>query len=307
MKWLFLTAAFATIPTCRDHASPPRAVAVAEDGALALTLATYNIRYENPADTEWRAWPQRMVRLVRSLHAMNPDVFGVQECQHGQAADLRASLLNYDFHGVGRDDGRRGGEYAAIFFRRDRFEKTAGGTFWLSDVPETPGSRTWGNGYTRSVAWVRLVDRSSGRGFYVFNTHWDHRSQHSREMAAPLIAQRIDQREHPDEPIVLLGDFNATEGNPAIDYFTGHRVELAGTTRPKWEHSLIDTYHLLHPNERNRRTLHLWRGSRSGWLKVDHILVSQGATVEAADIRVEATREEEASDHFPVWAKVRWP
>jgi endonuclease/exonuclease/phosphatase family metal-dependent hydrolase len=291
---------------CRK-AEPPKDAPLARGGALHLTLATFNIRYEDPAERDWRAWPQRIGRVVRSIRGMDPDVFGIQESLHGQSADLRASLPDYGFHGIGREDGKRAGEYAAILFRRDRFEKRDGGTFWLSDFPEQPGSRTWGNGYARTATWVRLIDRASGRGFYVFNTHWDHRNQHSREKAAPLLASRIDQRDHPGEPVVLLGDFNATEGNPAVDYFIGKAVSLAGSPVAPWPHALTDTYQRLHAGVKDRRTLHFWQGHRTGWAKVDHILVSRGAKIEAADIRIEKAREDQPSDHFPVWARVRWP
>ncbi len=306
MRFLFLCSLLALLTACRPK-EPLKAVAVSEDGALSLTLATFNIRYEDPSERDWRAWPNRIGRVVRSIRTIQPDIFGIQESVHGQSADLRASLPDYDFHGIGRDDGKRGGEYAAILFRRDRFEQTDGGTFWLSDFPEQAGSKTWGNGYPRVAAWVRLVDRSSGRGFQVFNTHWDHRNQISREKAATLLAQRIDARSHPEEPLILLGDFNATEGNPAVDYFIGKSVTLAGKPMPAWKAPLTDTYQLLHAGVKNRRTLHFWEGHRTGWAKVDHILVSSGAKVEASDIRIEASREEQPSDHFPVWAKVRWP
>lgn len=296
----------ALLPGCRDD-TPPRAVPLAGDGALVLSLATLNLRYENPDETGWRAWPNRIDRVLGSIRAMDPDVLGIQESLHGQSADLRASLPDYDFHGIGREDGKRRGEYTALLFRRDRFEPQDGGTFWLSDHPDQPGSTTWGNGYPRTATWLRLIDRASGRGFYVFNTHWDHRNQYSRERAATLIAGRIGQRQHPAEPVVLLGDFNATEGNPALDYFTGKPVSLAGRPAPRPADSLVDTFQALHPGVRNRRTLHMWRGHRDGWAKVDHILVSRGADIAAAGIRIEGSPEAEPSDHFPVWAKVRWP
>lgn len=294
------------LPACR-RPDPPKAVPVTAGGALELTVASFNIRYENPSDRAWRAWPNRLDRVVGSIRAIDPDVLGIQEALHGQAADLRASLPDYDFHGIGRDDGRRAGEYSAILFRRDRFERVDGGTFWLSDTPERPGSASWGNDIPRLVTWVRLVDRASGRAFHLFNTHWDHRSQKSREHAAPLIARRIDDRAHPGEPLVLLGDFNATEGNPAVDYFIGKPVTLAGRAFPAWRSALVDTYQTLHPGVKDRRTLHFWEGHRSGWAKVDHILASRGVVVEAADIRIEKSRSAQPSDHFPVWAKLRWP
>ena len=170
------------------------------------------------------------------------------------------------------------------------------GTFWLSDTPEVPGSRTWGNEIPRVAAWVRLIDLATGRGFYVFNTHWDHKNQPSREQASLLIASRIDARRHADEPVALIGDFNSNETNPGIIYLTGRRVQVAGAERV-WANGLLDTYQALHPGEKNRRTLHFWKGNRDGAVKVDHILVSRGARIEESAIVTED--QPMVSDHFP--------
>lgn len=279
---------------CRKKEAP-RAVAVREDGALELSLCSFNVRYENDSDRSWRAWPNRIDRVVRTIRHLDPDVMGIQEALHGQAADLRASLPDYGFFGIGRDDGNRAGEYAAIFYKADRFEPdpTEGGTFWLSDFPQQPGSKTWGNSVVRCTTWLRLTDRTTGRGFYVYNTHFDHRHQDSRVKSGALIVERIADRAHPDEPVVLLGDFNAVESNPAVQKFTA-----AGLT---------DTYQALHPHQANRRTLHFWSGDASGSLKVDHILVSQGAEILGADIHRAGTRKTQPSDHYPVWARIIWP
>lgn len=296
----------ACVSSCRRESAPPRAVAVREDGAIALGLMSFNIRYENPEDLHSRSWRQRVAGSVRMIRREKPDIIGVQEALHGQIADLRASLPGYGFHGVGRDDGARAGEYSGIFYRNDRFRPDPGdhGTFWLSDTPETPGSRTWGNEIPRVAAWIRLVDLATMRGFYVFNTHWDHRSQPSRERAALLMASRIDGRLHPDEPVALIGDFNAIESNPGMAYLAGSRSTVAGREET-WPNGLVDVYQRLRPGEKNRRTLHFWTGSREGGVKVDHILVSRGAAIEAADIV--STDRPDVSDHFPVTARVVFP
>jgi endonuclease/exonuclease/phosphatase family metal-dependent hydrolase len=184
------------------------------------------VRYENGEDVGSRAWRQRVPGIVRMIREESPDVIGIQEARHGQAADLWASLPDYEFTGQARDDGKRGGEYSGILFRRDRFEADTAdqGTLWLSDTPHQPGSKTWGNGVPRTLTWLRLTDRATQRGFYVFNTHWDHRHQGSREQSARLTAQRVRDRKHADEPVVLLGDFNAVENNPAVV----HLVSEAG-------------------------------------------------------------------------------
>ncbi len=295
---------------CRKEA-PPKTVAIREDGVLELTLCSFNVRYEGDQDKSWRAWPNRIDRVVKSLREIDPDVFGIQEALHGQAADLRASMTDYGFFGVGRDDGKHDGEYAAILWKKDRFAPDVEdqGTFWLSDTPEKAGSKSWGNEVVRVVTWVRLGDRSTGRSFYVFNTHWDHRSQASRERAAPLIAARIDGRKHPEDPVILVGDFNATRGNPAVDYFVGERVMLSGKNLGPWSGAMKDPYQMLKGGEKNRRTLHFWEaddGSRLDRLKVDHIFVNGEAKLFDAGICKAATREAQASDHYAVWARAAW-
>jgi len=298
----------ASLTSCRRErvSGPPKAVAVREDGAIKLTLMSFNVRYENDEDWGGRSWRQRVPGAVHMIRRENPDIIGVQEALHGQAADLWASMPNHEFVGVGRDDGLRSGEYSGVFYRKDRFRPDADdqGTFWLSDTPAEPGSHTWGNEIPRVAAWVRLVDLATQRGFYVFNTHWDHRNQPSRERAALLIAQRIDGRKHPDEPVVLLGDFNSIESNSGIVYLTGEIEVVAGKSQ-SWPNGLIDVYQAMHPGERNRRTLHFWKDSREGELKVDHILVSQGARIQQAEII--SSDKPMVSDHFPVTAKVIFP
>ena len=284
----------------------PRAVAVEETGRMELKLMSFNVRYENAEDLGSRAWRRRIAGAVGMIRSEFPDVIGVQEALHGQAADLWASLPDYEFFGIGRDDGRRAGEYAGIFYRRDRFEAdfSDGGTFWLSGTPELPGSKSWGNEIPRVATWLKLVDRSTQRAFYVFNTHWDHQHQGSRENSALLLSRRIDQRKLPDLPVVLLGDFNATERNPGLAYLTGKPVSILGR-KQAWTHPLTDTFQSLHATEKERTTLHFWNGTRTGDRKVDHILVSDDAQVLSSKIR--DADQPMVSDHFPVTARVAFP
>jgi len=285
---------------------PPKAVAVVESGVLELRIMSFNVRYENPEDLVSRSWRERIIAAVRMIRQEKPDVIGVQEAMHGQVADLWASLPDYEFIGNARDDGRRSGEYSGIFFRRDRFEANSdeAGTFWLSATPGKPGSRTWGNEIPRIASWARLTDRSSSRSFYVFNTHWDHKNQNSREHSAVLLSERIDARKDLSLPVILTGDFNAVENNPAVAYLSGKNSRLAGANR-RWENNLIDTYQAVHPSDPERTTLHFWRASPLRGIKVDHILVSRGAQVTEADIRRHDAPP--VSDHYPVTATVQFP
>ena len=268
---------------------------------LDLKFASYNIRYENYEDQGWRAWPTRLQRLIATIRTMEPDVMGVQEALHSQVADMCLSLPDYEFYGFGRDDGKTKGEYAGIFFKKARFQADGSdaGMFWLSATPEKPGSMTWGNQISRVATWLHLRDRQTQRGFTVYNSHWDHMHQGSRVESAKLIAQRIDTRKNRNEPVVLLGDFNATEGNNAVDY-------LAGRSKA-WANTLLDPYHQLYSKVSARRTLHFWRNNKDGWAKVDHILVSPPVQVKKAAIIYAPDGKTPASDHYPVSAHIVWP
>ncbi len=308
LHFLLLALGVACLSDCQRSRTMalPKSVPMRPDGALELRLISFNVRYENDGDTGSRAWRQRVLGSVHLLRARSPDVIGVQEALHGQAADLWASLPEYEFFGVGRDDGKRAGEYSGLFYQRDRFEADAAdcGTFWLSDTPEVVASKTWGNEIPRVAVWLHLLDRSTGRGFYVFNTHWDHKNQASREKAAILIADRIDARKHADQPVILLGDFNSNESNAGMAYLVGKRTRLAGSER-MWQNGLLDTFQALHPGEKNCRTLHFWTGSTEGNLKIDHILVSKGARI--ADAEILSGDRPMVSDHFPVISRVVFP
>jgi endonuclease/exonuclease/phosphatase family metal-dependent hydrolase len=284
------------VTSCRKERTlgTRKAVPVRNDGVLRLRALTLNARYENQEDRGTRAWKHRIHGIVRAIRQEQPDVFGIQETLHGQIADVWASLTDYELHGAGRDDGQRSGEYTALFFRRDRFEEDPSecGVFWLSDTPNRPGSATWGNTLPRMVAWKRLIDRSTQRGFTVYSTHWDHMHQESRMKSAQLMRAHIRARTHANEPVVVLGDLNARRDNPAVQSLT---------TDPLGPPNFLNAYHTRHPAETHRTTLHFWKGSRDGMLMVDHILVSAPARIRSAFIR--DSDQPMISDHFPVVAE----
>ena len=107
----------------------------------------------------------------------------MQEALPGQMDDLAEAFPDFSFEGVGRDDGKREGEFSAVFYRLDRFEKKDGGTFWLSETPEVC-SFGWDAVCRRVCSWVELADREGGQSLHVFNTHFDHVGVEARKNAA---------------------------------------------------------------------------------------------------------------------------
>ena len=99
-----------------------------------IELVTYNIRMNTANDGE-HAWPYRKNDVAALFRFHRADIFCVQEALPEQMDDLVTAFPGYAYEGVGRDDGKRQGEFSAVFYNLDRFEKLGGGTFWLSATP----------------------------------------------------------------------------------------------------------------------------------------------------------------------------
>lgn len=254
----------------------------------ALRVMTYNIRYGTAADG-LNAWDLRRDLALRVISNERPDVVGVQEALRFQLDEIGAEFPHLAETGVGRDDGAAAGEYSAILYDVRRLELLDGDTFWLSDTPEVVASTSWGNRIPRIVTWARFRDRRTMRTFYVFNTHWDHESQPSREQSAALLARSIAARPHVDDPVLITGDFNAGERNPA-------RVTLA-------EAGYEDTFRALHPDATDVGTFNGFTGDRDGE-KIDAVLAGPAWRVAAAWIVTLNEDGRYPSDHFPVMAVV---
>jgi endonuclease/exonuclease/phosphatase family metal-dependent hydrolase len=257
------------------------------DAGDAVRVMTFNIRYGTAPD-KGNAWPRRRELAAKAIRDFSPDVLGVQEALDGQLDELAEILPEYGQIGVGREaDG--GGEYSAILFRRTRFDLHAADTFWLSDTPMAPGSKTWGNELPRVCTWARLVDRGARQRFYVFNTHWDHQSQPAREKSGQLLAAQVAQRVGGDEPAIVMGDFNAGEDDPCLAALMGQ----GGALR--------DTFRELHAQERGAGTFHGFLGV-AGERKIDAVLVTpHWHTIEAGIVRMNDGGRY-PSDHYPVTA-----
>jgi endonuclease/exonuclease/phosphatase family metal-dependent hydrolase len=256
---------------------------------LTIDVMSFNIRYANPHDGENR-WEMRKDLVCDVIRGYAPDVAGLQEALRSQLDQIRLALPEYTEVGEGRDGGTAG-EYSAILYKSSRFELDTSGTFWLSDTPEEP-SRHWGNACVRICTWARLIEKNSGKGFYLFNTHLDHVSQESREKSVRLIMRRIAGRIHQD-PYMLTGDFNAGESNPAIEFLTGF-------DGPK----LMDTFRVVCPDAGDAGTFNGWNGRTDGE-KIDYIFVSSGVHTIRAGIVRSHSEGHYPSDHFPVTARVK--
>lgn len=260
--------------------------------AYAIDVMTFNLRtpvWRDGAD----AWRYRKGRAAQAIAAAAPDIVGTQEGTVPMIAELTNRLPGYAWLGEGRRGGAKD-ETNAILYREDRFLPETSGTFWLSESPDRPGSRSWGSAYPRICTWAVFRDRltESAPRFAVFNTHLDHLSAQARSRGAKLVASRIDEVCGAEGiAAVLTGDFNAKP-----------RAEAIGLLR-RPPHAYVSAYDVC-PGGPGAvgATYHAFRGGTAGE-PIDYVFATEGIAFER--VRIDRSRYDGRfpSDHYPVVAR----
>ncbi len=190
-----------------------------------IRAVSYNIRYNNPGDAA-NAWTHRLPAIKQQLNQFQFDILGIQEGLHQQIIDLQSNLGNqYSWIGVGRDSGDLRGEFCAIFYNQEKFTLISNSyTQWLSPTPNKP-SKGWDAALPRIVTFAKFKEKSSGKCFWVFNTHFDHMGKTARFESALFLSNLVHQHS-PTDPAILLGDFNCQDSSAPIQ-FLSNKMEKA--------------------------------------------------------------------------------
>ena len=263
--------------------------AAAGSSADAFRVMSFNIRYDTPNDGE-NAWPHRKDMAASVIRFHDADFAGLQEALLGQIEDLAARLPGYQWIGVGRTDGKSEGEFTPIFYRADRFEEVEHDTFWLSETPAVPGSKSWDTAITRIATWGIFRDRRSGERFVVLNTHFDHIGTEARAESARLIVERLAAF---DLPTIVTGDFNTTPDSEPYRILTaeGSRLKDAFDVTQFPHHGPTTTWNGFEAIAPDRR--------------IDFVFVDDEVRVIRHGILSETVDGRFPSDHLPVIAEVR--
>ena len=179
-----------------------------------LKVMSFNVRLSVDSDKE-NSWNNRKTDVLKLIEYYHPDVMGVQEPVPQQMKELKAGLPQYDFVGVGREDGKDKGEYSAIFYDTKKVKVIKSGTFWLSETPDVP-SKGWDAALPRICTYAQFKEIKSGKEFWAFNVHFDHIGMEARVNSSKLILEKIKEFNTKNLPIVLTGDFNLPEQTEPI-------------------------------------------------------------------------------------------
>lgn len=194
----------------------PHAVMAGNDkGNEGLKVMSYNIRY-GKADDGTNSWQFRYPATAEMLTDQKPDVFGLQEALEDQVKFIEMNCRDYKWVGVGRDNGKKEGEFMAVFYNKNTVSLLKWGTFWLSETPSKP-SMGWDAACFRTATWALMKDKDTGRKFYFVDTHLDHVGKEAQKNGLALIVSKIAEINPEGYPMVLVGDFNVTPDDSVLD------------------------------------------------------------------------------------------
>lgn len=183
-----------------------------------VNVMSFNIRMDTPVDGA-NQWTERKDLAADVIKFYDVDLFGAQEVLHHQLTDLMSRLPDYDYVGVGREDGKTKGEYAPVFYKKDRYSVIKTGNFWLAEDRNAVGKKGWDAACERVATWAIFKDRKSGKEFFFLNTHLDHIGKVARHEGAALVLDQV-QKLAGNLPVIVTGDFNAVPADDPIQVLT---------------------------------------------------------------------------------------
>lgn len=258
--------------------------AVGSSAAEKLRIMSFNVRYPSKDDGP-NVWEQRRDILAAAIRAKDPDLIGAQELFRRQGDYIVEKLPQYEWFGRSRR-GNEQDEHMGVFYKKDKLRLISSGDFWLSETPDVPGSMSWNVSLPRMVTWGLFELTGSGARFYLYNTHFAHRSQdeEARRRSAEVILTRA--RELPsDLPIVLTGDFNAPAGQEVYKILSQH---------------FEDAWQVAAQKIGPEATFHGFRGTVTG-SRIDWILYKAPWKVTEAETFLYNEDGRYPSDHYPVF------
>jgi endonuclease/exonuclease/phosphatase family metal-dependent hydrolase len=257
--------------------------------AQQLTIGTYNLRYDNPNDTG-NLWVARAPVIAALLRFHDFDVFGTQEAYKSQLDNIKAALPQYNYYGLGRDDGKDKGEHSAIFYKKDDFTLLNKGDFWLSQTPDKPSLGWDATCCNRICSWVYLQHKQSGKKFHVFNVHYDHQGVVARKESSKLLLQKIKEIGG-EGPVILTGDFNGS-----------HNSEWYQTVAASSQ--LKDTYKEVKFPYANNASFNGFGKTKESMDIIDHIFITKHFAASRWGLLTDTYHGKYPSDHFPVLTEV---
>ena len=250
-----------------------------------IKIISYNIRNNNPNDGK-DIWENRRETITDFIEKEAPDFLGLQEVNYPQILYLNSNLINYNFIGVGRDDGKTRGEFSPIYFNESKYNLLLSNTFWLSKTPDNI-SVGWDAAMERICTYGLFEQKNDGSKVWVFNTHFDHIGNVAREKSVDLILSKIKDLTKDKDQIIITGDFNLSDDSVPIK---------------KLQNFYNDVNIKMDNNSKFYGTFNNFKIDNNYNNRIDYIFYKNFDLIKSSHLHVLTGQGRWASDHHPVIA-----
>lgn len=257
-----------------------------------MRVMSFNLRSDFILDFKNR-WDKRKHIVYEVIDKYDCDIIGVQEVTNKMFDDIIDNFKSYTIVGSARS--KKYFSERNNLFVKNKNKIIKHNTFWLSKSPDKVGSQLWYSLYPR-ICTTAVVELENGDKVRVYNTHLDCFLPQARDFGLKKLSQFIDKNRKEEKlPVIVMGDFNATPDSKIIkkfaagEYNTDRFVAVQEVKRELYKKS----------------TMSKFKGKENG-LHIDYIFVSEEFEI----INVEIVKYNEngryPSDHYPVFAEIKF-
>lgn len=260
---------------------------VPEKAENTTRIMSFNVRCANDGE---QTITNRSKVAIEMLKAYMPDSFGVQECTPRWKRIFFYNLGDkYASVGKARDPFGPYTEYSSVYYLKDKYNLIDDGTFWLSETPDKPYSKSFNTSCTRIATWALLEEKTTGKRYLHVNTHLDHKLDSTRDAQMGVLIERV-LKIAGEYPVVMTGDFNAYENSSV------YAVALSSFDDSKYLAKVSDDGPTFTKYDTKKPT---------GKGAIDFIFVPKGTEVETYKIIRNTAKGIYPSDHFPIISDIR--
>ncbi len=261
-----------------------------KEQTIKMRACSFNLRGVIKKDKGTRSWKHRKTIVANFIKKYDIDIIGAQESAVKQFPALDKLLPDYAYFGessLGKKDGR---VINLIIYKKNKYKLHEKGTLWLAPTPEVK-TKILDSAEPRTVNYGKFSDNKTGKIFYVFSTHLDHRGKNAKQEQAHFLMRIIKEKTN-GTPYLLVGDFNSGDGSKVIKYIKSQPGVLDARDISKKEPINM-------PNTFNGFKGHAQKGDKNA-KRIDFMFLSAPSEVETYEVSDYNENGVYPSDHYPV-------
>ena len=325
--FVFLSILFAILfhlPAIRDENNQitlnqyHKTIQTTTEKEIPFSVMSFNVRLDGLEKDANNHFTKRVFRLAKVFEDWDPLIAGLQEPFSGQVMHMLRELppkykpigyrragFTHEYQSMGHPT-RQNDYQTAILYNSEALEPVYEDHVWLSETPRIEGSKHPTSRGKRTLTFARFqlnpeyFNSTALPATHVlaFNTHLDVWGENARQFQAEKVLFWIKetQKQFPDDPVFLFGDFNSVPGHKSHEILTEYLADSWDTCQASKQcatneiaityHHWLGTFVNTYPMRIAQYLLHILHGSGLvvvmdgfNWNQLRNISVSACASI----------------------------